>query len=387
VRIYLGRRPRRLLTAVGVTGLVVGVAALPGLADASTGHAAAAAGWRVVARTDSALSTIVAASSGSAWALGAKAGPSNAALPAGVDWHGHHWTAVSFPKAVTSGIACAAASSPGNVWAFAGAGIFGGPASYAGALRLTSGKWVVSKSFTPAGLVSGCSVFSPTDAWVYGLAHVAPGVGTWRLHGRTWRAVPHTGNFDVATASAVAADDIWAIAAGPAGINNVVAHWNGRSWSADKAFAAALPAESSKVFWYLTAINAVGHGNVWISVEISRNGGAATEFVLHFSGGQWYYAAKTNVGYYLPAAVSDGHGGWWAPGPTGPLPPATSPYVLHETHGHWVHVPLPVVPGTVLQLTQIVHVPGTNAMLAIAQLLSGTPVLRSVVLAYGNLPK
>ena len=113
--------------------------------------------------------------------------------------------------------------------------------------------------------------------------------------------------------------------------------------------------------------------------------------VLHLSGGKWHKVGRTNVGYHLPAAVSDGHGGWWALGPPVPLPPAaapvTSPYLLHETGGVWRHVPLPTVSGAVLQVTGIVHVPGSNAMLAIGQLYSGIPTLRSVVLAYGRLPR
>ena len=95
----------------------------------------------------------------------------------------------------------------------------------------------MSKTFTPPGLVSGCSVLGRGNAWVYGLTHVAPGVGTWRLTGRTWKLVRHTGNFFPVTASTVSANDVWAIAADPSGLDNVVAHWNGRTWSRNKALA------------------------------------------------------------------------------------------------------------------------------------------------------
>lgn len=251
---------------------------------------------------------------------------------------------------------------------------------------------MAGKQDVHAGLVSGCSVLGRGNAWLYGLTHVAPGVGTWRLRGRTWRPERHTGNFSLLTASTVAANDVWAIAAGPAGLDNVVAHWNGRAWTRSKALGAVLPPPSASVIPEVTAINAVAAGNVWISAVIDRQtsgGQTITRLVLHLSGGKWDTVGHANPGYYLPAAVSDGHGGWWAPGPAGPLPPAAAPvkpYLLHETRGHWRRVPLPVVSGAVLQVTGIVHVPASNAMLAIGQLLTGTPTLRSVVLAYGTLP-
>jgi len=390
--VRLGRWPR-LLPVIATTAAVAGLGLPPGTAAASS-HRVPANHWRVVARSDSALNTIVAPSATSAWAMGTKAGAHNAALPAGVHWNGRSWSAAAFPEAVASGIGCSGASSPRNVWAFAGASIFGGSASYAGALRLSGGKWVVDHAFTPPGLVSGCSVFSPTDAWVYGLTHVAPGVGTWRLKGRTWKPV-HTPNFYLVTASAVSASDIWAIAAGPTGLDNVVAHWNGRAWRRNKALDAVLPPPSATVTPTITAINAVSAGNVWLSAEVDRQAGPAagvSHLVLHLSGGIWHKVGPANVGYYLPGAVSDGHGGWWAIGPPAPLPPAAPaaplparPYLLHETRGHWLPVALPVVPGYVLQVIGLAHVPGSGAMLAIGELYNGLAGLHSAVLAYGNL--
>ncbi len=393
------RSPRRArllslpVAAVSIFG--VGLATTTALAStgSNTASPAATQHWHVVAHSNSALMTVIAPSRTSAWALGVGAVSTSTLKPAGVHWNGHRWTAAKFPKRVASGIGCAGSSSPGNVWAFAGATAFGDNSSYAGALHLAGGKWVVSKTFTPPGLVSGCSVLGRGNAWVYGVTHVARGVGTWRLTGRSWKPVRHTGNFSLVTASTVSADDVWAIAASPSGLNNVVAHWNGHAWQRNKALDAVLPAPSATVIPAVTAINAVGAGNVWISAQVTKQGrgGSTTFLVLHLRGGKWHKVSRTNPGYYLPAAVSDGHGGWWAPGLTVPLPPTAPPtplpYVLHEIRGHWRHVPLPTVNGAVLQVAGFVHVPGSNAMLAIAQLLAGTLTLRSVVLAYGQLPK
>jgi hypothetical protein len=40
-----------------------------------------------------------------------------------------------------------------------------------------------------------------------------------------------------------------------------------------------------------------------------------------------------------------------------------------------------------MAIMDVAHVPGSNAMLAVAALYNGKPCLHSVVLAYGQLPK
>ena len=355
--------------------------------------AASSASWRVVAHSDSELNTIVAPAAGSAWALGEKPGPSFGSLPAGLRWNGHTWSPVSFPKAVRSGIACTAATSPGDVWAFAGTSYSGGPASYAGALRLSGAKWVVKKAFAPAGIVSGCTVTSATSAWVYGLSHVAPGVGTWRLKGSTWR-LTKTGSFALIAASKVSASDIWAMAADRVGNNDVIAHWNGRSWLSDAAFAAAMPAQSATLTWDVSAINAVSAGNVWVAGQILRENSkgnfVASNYVLHLANGKWRSVAQSNPGYYLPGAVSDGHGGWWSQGTGrdfGFGVPSAKPYLLHYTGGRWHRVTIAAPKGYLMQILDVARVPGSRAMLAVADLSNGKSGYVSEVLAYGQLPK
>jgi hypothetical protein len=393
------RHPRALLvavTAVTIAGLCVvagtgaagAASTAAGVPAAAGASAASSAHWRIVASTESELITIVAPSAGSAWVLGQKAGPGMVSRPAGIRWNGHRWLSVSFPKAVKSGISCAAATSPRNVWAFAGASLFGDFASYAGALRLNGAKWVVKKSFVPAGIVSGCTVLSPTNAWVYGLAHVAPGVGTWRLKGRTWR-LTKTGTFALIAASQVSARDIWAMAADRVGNNDVVAHWNGRSWRSDASFAAALPTQSATLTWDVSAINAVRSGDVWVAGQIFRNS-IASNYVLHLSGGKWRKVARSNRGYYLPGAVSDGHGGWWSMGTGlefGLGTPSAKPYLLHYSGGHWHRVTIAVPKGYTMQILDVAPVPRSRAMLAVGELYNAKATLRSVVLAYGHLPK
>ena len=379
--------------AAGAASTVAGVRAGPGVSTAARVSAASTARWRVVAHSDSELNTIVAPAAGSAWALGEKPGPNFGSLPAGLRWNGHRWTGVSFPKSVRSGIACTAGTSPGDVWAFAGTSYSGGPARYAGALRLSGAKWVVKKAFSPAGIVSGCTVLSATNAWVYGLSHEAPGVGTWRLKGSTWR-LTKTGSFALIGASKVSARDIWAMAADRVGNNDVVAHWNGRSWRNDTAFAAALPVQSSTVTWAVSAINAVSAGNVWVAGRIlrenSQDSWIPSSFVLHLAGGKWRKVTRSNSGYYLPGAVSDGRGGWWSSGTVqefGFGTPTAKPQLLHYTSGRWHGVTVATPKGYTMSIVSLVHVPHSRAMLAVANLTNGTMGYVSDVLAYGQLPK
>ena len=384
---------RSLVLPMAVTAVTVAGIALAAGVGPARATAAGSARWRVVARTNSALNTIVAPAAGSAWALGAKAGPSFASLPSGVHWNGRRWSPVKFPASVKSGFSCSAASSAGNVWAFAGSGLFGGGATYAAALRLSGTRWVVKKSFVPAGLVSGCAVLSSTSAWVFGLTHVAPGLGTWRLKGSSWRRAT-TGKFFVISSSRVSARDIWAMAADGVGNNDVIAHWNGKIWRSDSAFAAALPHQTSTLTWDVSAINAVAAGNVWVAGqilrEVSPGNFVPTSYVLHLSGGKWRHVGRTNAGYYLPGAVSDGHGGWWSQGTGlefGFGTDSAKPYLLHQAGGRWHRVTLPVPKGDTMQIVDLVHVPGSRAMLAVAELFNGKAGLHSEVLAYGQLPK
>lgn len=309
-------------------------------------------------------------------------------IPSGLHWNGHSWSRVTFPKSVKSGIGCAGASSAGNVWAFAGAALFGHGASYAGALHLVRGKWQVSKSFTPAGLVSGCSVLGNGNAWAYGLTNVAPGVGTWRLRGRTWSRA-QTGKFFLMSASEVRPDDVWAVGADYIGTDDVVAHWNGRSWTRISGLAKAVSGPGTKVRLWLNAINAVGRGNVWVAGQLITEKGVSdhvTNIVLHLSGGKWHKVAPGSAGYYLPGAVRDGRGGWWA---ITPFTLSPGPVLFHEAKGksHWTRVALSVPRDDQAEVGGLVRMPGSTAMLALLDLFNGTAALKTEVLANGALPE
>src|SRR5215472_14033485 len=199
--------------ALCATGLTLGVP----LAVAQAAHVQAPASrWRVVARTPASLGVVVAPTATSAWALGWGAHPTGSIIfPVGRRWNGHRWSSVHFPSGVmNSGMSCAAAGSPTDVWAFSGAGAVNGEAPNAvSALRLRAGRWMIVKNF-PGSYVSGCNVLGPTDVWVFGgaVAGLGPPIGTWHFNGSRWRLF-NTGSLAIFNASVVSAKDIWATAA------------------------------------------------------------------------------------------------------------------------------------------------------------------------------
>jgi hypothetical protein len=265
---------------------------------------------------------------------------------------------MTFPKAVsTTGIACAAATSPTDMWAFAGTDNTGAGALAAGALRLERGRWKLVKQF-PAATVSGCLVESATDVWVFGEDFEAGGLGTWHLSGHTWRSVA-TGDYAIADASAASSDDIWSEGLDQS-IRPAVAHWNGRRWVRNTQLAKVLPSASADSF-FPAGITALGPRNVWLRVIVERNLANRT-IVLHWNGRRWLKVGTAAFGYYLPGAVSDGHGGWW----TGVISGTPGHYrntLLHAVRGRWLRVPVAIKNCPSGVVTRFAPVAGTTSVL------------------------
>jgi hypothetical protein len=358
------------IKTLGVAGIgCVSLTLLAGFGPAGNAPSAGV-GWRVVASSKTIVpGAIVVRSRRSAWVLGSgfTLAQPQSDFPAGLHWNGRTWSAVgsaSFPRAIRStGIGCAAESSAANVWAFAGTTNAGTFAASAGALRLENGRWKLVRQF-PAGLVTGCLVESPTEAWVFGDGHVAPGVGTWHLHGRTWRPVTTSG-YALDNASAVNARNVWA-EGDDSFLNPVVARWNGRSWVRNTKLSKVLPKTSGSTELFLGGITARGRDDVWFRVDIIRDpAGRATlsVIVLRWNGRAWHKARPADFGYYLPGAVRDGQGGWWADVLVSPSRRA----VLHAVRGRWIKVPVSVRGCQTGQLTQIAPVPGSTSVLGLQQ--------------------
>lgn len=375
--------------ALCATALALGVP----LAVAQAAHVQVPASrWRVVAKTPAApLGVVVAPTATSAWALGWGAHPiTNIIFPIGRHWNGHRWSSVHFPSGVkSSGMSCAGASSPTDVWAFTGAGSVSGQApNNVSALRLRAGRWVIVKNF-PGSYVTGCNVLGPANVWVFGgeVAGIGPPIGTWHFSGSRWRLF-NTGSLVIFNASVVSAKDIWAAAAagdGSCPCAPVVARWNGRSWREMKSIGAVLPKPTNTTGVGLDNIRAFSDRDVWVLASVVRN--SALSFVVaHWNGRTWSRVKPGRPGYYLPTAVPDGHGGWWS---VPYLPSMSVPYLLHRAGGRWLRFPIPVrlvfFFGAQSSFFGMTHVPHSGAMLV-----AGTQIHRrtitGVILAFGQLP-
>jgi hypothetical protein len=383
------RRRRTYSILVVATALAAALGSAQVALASPAGPNGSGPGWRPVLHVNqdfAGLNTVVAPSGRNVWALGsiAKRSFHGPISPTAFHWNGHRWSRVSsasFPQAVRkTGIACAGASSPSNVWAFAGATMFAGSADQAGALRLVHGHWKLVKSFQP-GLISSCLVLSPTQVWVFGDAHVAPGTGTWHLSGTKWTHLPFS-NFIIANASAISATDIWA-----EGENSFtfpgVEHWNGHQWIRNVKLTAVLPKDSSSMVVNFDGIAALSDHDVLFRVTEENCECGKPKFrkivVLRWNGQSWNKVKRSDPDFYLPGAVPDGQAGWWSVSDQSPAA------LLHLVHGRWVRVPVKIAacPGLPDFLTDV---PGTTATVALQRCLATKPPFLQYVLLNGRLP-
>ena len=387
MRAQSGSRRNTVIRRVAVGAIAV-FGLSPGAIAGAANTSAPSTGphWRVVASARSTfLSGLVAPSRQSIWALGtgsAKGNPGRG-FPFGLHWNGRSWSKVSFPTAIsTTGIGCAGASSAQNVWAFAGTSSAGGFANAAGALRLVRGRWKLVKTF-PAGIVTGCLVLGPTELWVFGDAHVAPGTGTWHLRGHTWTHLPFKG-FVIASASAIGKNDVWG--GGETAFSvPVVARWNGRSWVRNKQLTGALPRVTAGELSIL-GITAISDKSVWLRVlVVHMNGSKRTDsfLVLHWTGRAWHKVGPSSVGYYLPGAVRGGDGSWWSYLPVDPFGPVPSG-VRHLVNGRWVKVPVKIA-GCLAERPYLLAPAGASSTMLGLQFCPTHPGFVSDVLALGSI--
>jgi hypothetical protein len=382
---------------IGKLGVIAGCGAL-GTSTLFASSAAAALRattphWRVVAQTPatSYLDSVVAPGPATAWALGFGGNGITPSFPVGRHWNGRRWLVVRWPAGLNdNGISCAGASSGSNVWAFTGAGGHkgNGPPN-AAALRLLSGRWVVSKvlSSAPDTGITGCNVIGPADVWVFGgaFAGAAGPAGTWHLTRAGWKQLD-TGNVHLFDASVLSAKDIWAAGGEYAPVPRVepiVARWNGSSWRVIRSVGSVLPLPTNSRLVYTDAVKAISPTSVWVQA-ISTNFATTNVFVAHWNGVRWSRVKPGNPGYYLPTAVSDGHGGWWSAPylTTGPVR-----YLLHRVSSQWTRVPLPAADPLAPWSVKVIHVPHSRAMLAVGAVEKlGQPHV-GVVLAFGTLPR
>ena len=377
----------RGLTVLAVCG-ALGAGAVTVAPAAVAKPPASAPKWRVVAHALNSLGAAVAPTASSAWAFGWGAKqPNGPIFPVGRHWNGHRWSSVKLPAGVKdSGMSCAGASSPSNVWAFSGTGaVNANPPSTVSALRLRQGRWTVVHDFPHSSYVTGCDVLSPSDVWAFGgaVAGLGPTIGTWHFDGSGWREF-NTGKWVLFNASVVSPSDIWATAGNVLSFQPAIERWNGHSWRVSTSIDSVLPRRTKTTSVGLDNVNAISASDVSVLASVFR-GRTESFIVVHWNGHQWSRVKPGSAGYYLPTAVSDGHGGWWSP-PY--LPSGQVSYLVHRAGGCWVKSSLPVrlevFLGSTISTISIVKVPHTPAML-VAGTQIGPHGTQGVVLVFGRL--
>jgi hypothetical protein len=383
-------RRQAVWAAAAALTLAVGLACTPALARPA---APAADHWRIVLQGKSAGSVVIAPARTSVWAFGVQTtGTPARTLAVARHWDGQRW---SGPRPVSpvknSYVTCAGSSSAADAWAFvqAGGGL-GNPPSYAAVVRLRRGRWVTEKVFPrQAGtIMTGCNVLGPTDVWVFGgeVAGLGRTVGTWHLTRSGWRRF-NTGNLVIFHASVVSGTDIWGAAADLSTTipRPVLARWNGKHWSEDRAIDAALPRPTSSMFVAIQALHALSAHDVWVQAITYTQTRITGTVVVHWNGSAWHRVRRVSFGYHLPTAVTDGHGGWWAV----PFPAAgSSGYLLHGARGHWTRFSMPpnVTHGDA-SYVHLSHVPRSAVMVGDGTLADGHGHFTPVLLAFGPPPR
>jgi hypothetical protein len=310
-------RPSRLAwpVTVGAAAAIALTAAL-----ALPAQAAGSTGWRLVFRqhygaasTDSNFLAVVAPSKAAAWAFGGKGATGDLATgsPVAAQWDGKRWRAAALPSGLAGTIAWASASSPGNVWAVVGLG--------EDVLRYNGSRWSVMKRFSVSSEVTGVTAISDTDVWLFGGPGFEGGVGTWYYNGHSWVQQLGATADGLVKASAVSADNIWAIGSAQAP-QDTIEHYTGGTWHLVSA--AALTGGG------FGAIDALSATNVWVA-GVLPNG---HDSLFHYNGKSWSRVApRWQVS--MQRIIPDGQGGIWLAGFSGP--PAVN-WVLHRSRsGSW----------------------------------------------------
>jgi hypothetical protein len=275
-----------------------------------------------------------------AWAVGFAASISgNTDLPVVQRWDGSAWSPVTLPSRVVSRLGrggppfldAVAASGPGDVWAFTGPG---------GWLHYNGTLWKAGTLAHGRAAVLASLVTATGTVWVFGATtrdftpYAAFKTGT-----HAWRRTPVPGKGAIAAASAVSADDIWAVLGNSAfsfgSVPGGLLHWHGGRWHRGPTLPAALRNRD------LGAVLARSDHNVWVGGAIRNSRQGTTEAVGHWNGRRWrvvkLQAAATAAPFRIGAMVTDGSGGIWALGlcTVGSCPNEGASRLWHRTGGRW----------------------------------------------------
>jgi hypothetical protein len=337
------------------------VAAAAGLAAAAgTGQAAGAPGWRIVASVpDGAyFGALTATGPASAWTAGSVCVSSSCLGTTLVvrHWNGKAWQAIAVPKAFVDSadfagpVSVAAAGT--SAWIL-DAGQTSTGAETTAVLHWTGNGW--GKTVMLPASINSAVAPTATDVWAFGTGGPVDSPYAAHYNGKTWAAerVPVGGD----AASATSDSNIWVLgtpAVAPPGADLAIMSFNGKTWrktSLPSVFNGPVAAIS------IAAVSAV---DVWATGEILVPGPSLPPVLLHWNGKKW---AEITVPYngFNGALALDGHGGvWLAVGDM--TPPAEHGYLLHYGSGKWSRVTAPASRGEIDIPNVLAWIPGTRSL-------------------------
>jgi hypothetical protein len=297
-------RKLHFFAASAVLGIAATVAAttLSAAAQPAAPGALTSPGWHVVkqfAGTGS-VTAVTAAGPDAEWAF--VQGYATTSVTTAWRDTGSGWVRVPFGAATGERVEDAAATSPGDVWAFTQDG------GLTRAWHWNGRSW--SWHAFP-GSFGGAIVLGQDNVWLFGERYGSGAkLGTLHYDGRQWSAVPGAGQLYGGSGSS--AGNIWAFGGAD------VARWTGTGWARSSLARFLPPLESAcgkPCGQYLNspaigAVLALSPGNVYAIAGGNAQDNAGPWALLHFNGRSW-----SRVTAFSPddasSLSSDGHGGIW----------------------------------------------------------------------------
>ncbi|MEU5878773.1 hypothetical protein [Spirillospora sp. NPDC047279] len=351
-------RASLLRTLVAASTVGAGLTLAPAATAADTGR------WKIAHVHDwdayDAIDQIVTTGPANAWAFG-QASATGRFVPTAERWNGTSWEPTALPPKVVRSFTAAEATGPNNVWAFSGGDQTG--RSYA--IRWNGKRWIISRSWPSGKYVSDAAVLSPRDVWVFGSSGIGAGIGTWHYDGTAWSPVD-TPIGGLGRASAVAADDIWAVGGRQTGYD-LLARWDGTTWSAVEI--PGLP-QGDEHFVAFHDVHAASSKDVWIagseSTYSEEGGYSQTPLALHFDGTTWERLQVPDVGSdSLHRVEPDGRGGvYFVPSVDEPY---TTPALLRHANGRWTKVRPQRPGGQAVRVNDVAAVPRSGSLWAVGE--------------------
>ncbi len=383
--------------AIVLSGTAVALAAVTLPAQAAT----AATGWRAVTTIGVKGSLVLmtgadAVAANDAWAAGF-AGTSSGKKPDGLieHWAGRSWQQVKLPAKVAKAWdrlgpteVVVGASSATNVWVVTDVGTGVNGESSDGYVRLSGRTWTTGtlpgQSANSLVVVDSVLVLK-SGTWVFGgklsVTSTQPSFAPYAAYynGRRWSTVKVPATGEITAASAVSANDIWAVT-GTAGEGEVfvgsgtaatsaVVHWNGTTWQ-KVAAQPSLPTGAD-----LTSITVGKQFLVGGDVPTST-GGTAEQFIDQSSDGKWSApvdlprsgataGASNHTPYQVESLVPAGAGSYWAVSDNFSI---VTPMLWHYASGKWSYVASPTFGNKHRALLQLSEVPGSASVWGVGTL-------------------